>query len=399
MSLKVIVVEDNEIDAEWLCRTLEKEFPRVDLTVKIDFEAALEAILGEENRFDLIISDHNLPGITGVEGCAELRAAGIQTPIIVLTGAGSESVAVQALKSGANDYIAKDSHGGYLSILVTIIPDVLQRYEDRQVRQQAQAEIKRIAQELEIKNRELDAFAHTVAHDLHNPLGMVVAYLSLLKNEFDTSAATTDTSQLFLSKALEMAQKSSQIIDGLLSFSRMKNEKIERTHFDMGGVVQSALNRLQNKIEERQALIRLPESWPTVVGYSLWVEEVWVNYIGNAIKYGGMPPEISLGFEAGDDPETLRFFVADNGPGMTPKQQSIIFDPFVRLQRDKDSNVEGTGLGLSIVSRIVGRLDGNVGVESEPGQGSTFHFTLPLDIPERLEEEEGMPLAEVLELV
>jgi signal transduction histidine kinase len=139
-------------------------------------------------------------------------------------------------------------------------------------------------------------------------------------------------------------------------------------------------------IEEYKADIVMPDAWPRVLGHHLWVEQVWVNYLSNALKYGGHSPRIELGFEieaVGEEPEEedvsphmVRFWVRDNGPGLTREEQAQLFAPFTRLSQ---ARARGYGLGLSIVQRIVEKLGGQVGVESEgiPGQGSTFSFTLP----------------------
>jgi signal transduction histidine kinase len=133
-------------------------------------------------------------------------------------------------------------------------------------------------------------------------------------------------------------------------------------------------SRLANVIEERQARITMPHRWPDALGFAPWVEEVWVNYVSNALKYGGEPPLVSVGGEIQPGAEHVRFWVRDNGPGLTQDQQDRLFTPFTRLGQIK---VEGHGLGLSIVQRIVDKLGGEVGVDSAPGQGSTFWFTLP----------------------
>ncbi len=104
------------------------------------------------------------------------------------------------------------------------------------------------------------------------------------------------------------------------------------------------------------------------------MEEVWFNYISNAIKYGGQPPRVELGADFPPDaPGMVRFWVRDNGPGLTPEEQSRLFTPFTQVRHTG----RGHGLGLSIVKRIVEKLGGQVSVESQPGQGSTFFFTLP----------------------
>jgi signal transduction histidine kinase len=106
----------------------------------------------------------------------------------------------------------------------------------------------------------------------------------------------------------------------------------------------------------------------------MWVEEIWINYISNAIKYGGTPPQITLGSNLQSN-GTVCFWVHDNGSGITPDDQAKLFIPFSRLEQRE---AEGHGLGLSIVERIVNKLGGQVAVDSVPGEGTTFSFTLPV---------------------
>jgi signal transduction histidine kinase len=141
----------------------------------------------------------------------------------------------------------------------------------------------------------------------------------------------------------------------------------------MGSIVDEAVSRMSNIIKEKKAEISLPGSWPVAVGYSPWVEEVWVNYINNALKYGGSPPEIKLGAEIQDN-GYIRFWIKDNGIGLSRENCDKLFNQFSRLHLIK---AEGHGLGLSIVKRIVEKFGGEVGVESSIGKGSTFWFTLP----------------------
>jgi len=140
----------------------------------------------------------------------------------------------------------------------------------------------------------------------------------------------------------------------------------------MGAIVSEAQSRLAYMIEQYQAEIITPTDWPTAQGYASWVEEVWINYLSNAIKYGGECPQIELGATVQND-DTVRFWIKDNGPGLTAEEQKELFIPFTRLNQIR---TEGHGLGLSIVERIVEKLGGTVGVESTAGQGSTFFFTL-----------------------
>jgi signal transduction histidine kinase len=142
---------------------------------------------------------------------------------------------------------------------------------------------------------------------------------------------------------------------------------------DMESAVRESLQRMVEMIESHQAEIVMPETWPAVLGYGPWIEEVWANYVNNAIKYGGRPPRVELGAEELPDGR-VRFWVRDNGSGLSSEEQGRLFRPFTRLDQ---AHTKGHGLGLSIVRRIVEKLGGQVGVESEEGKGSVFSFTLP----------------------
>jgi signal transduction histidine kinase len=140
-------------------------------------------------------------------------------------------------------------------------------------------------------------------------------------------------------------------------------------------LVLEAQMRLTDMIEKYEAEILMPDDWPIALGYGPWVEEVWANYLSNAIKYGGRPPRAELGADRLAD-GMVRFWIKDNGPGLNPEEQSKLFVPFTQLAQ---VHTRGHGLGLSIVHRIVEKLGGQVAVKSEsiPGQGSMFSFTLP----------------------
>jgi signal transduction histidine kinase len=143
----------------------------------------------------------------------------------------------------------------------------------------------------------------------------------------------------------------------------------------MAQIFSSAKNQVKDFILKNDAQISVPGKWPTAVGYATWVEEVWVNYLTNAIKYGGSPPVIQTGFSESRN-GMIRFWIQDNGDGITPENQSKLFQKYVRLAPQK---ADGYGLGLSIVKRIVEKLDGSVGIEStgKKGEGALFWFELP----------------------
>jgi signal transduction histidine kinase len=165
------------------------------------------------------------------------------------------------------------------------------------------------------------------------------------------------------------------IINELLLLAGMRQIEIEQYPLNMARIVGEAQQRLIYMIEKYQAELILPNAWPAALGHAPWVEEIWVNYLSNGLKYGGKPPRLHLGAAAGSN-GLVRFWVRDNGPGLTPAEQARLFTEFTRLNQVK---TDGHGLGLSIVRRIVEKLGGQAGVESEgiPGRGCTFFFTLP----------------------
>ncbi len=142
----------------------------------------------------------------------------------------------------------------------------------------------------------------------------------------------------------------------------------------MAEVVNESLERIGQLIAQSAAQVEQPAAWPATMGHGPWIAEIWTNYLSNAVKYGGQPPVIRLGADAVPERTRVRFWVQDNGAGLTPEQQAALFQPFTRVT---ETRVKGHGLGLSIVRRIAEKLDGSVGVESQPGTGSRFWFELP----------------------
>jgi signal transduction histidine kinase len=226
--------------------------------------------------------------------------------------------------------------------------------------------------ELQASNEELDAFGHTVAHDLKNPLGSIIGYAYLLTDK-DSPLSPEDTYEL-ARNVEELSLRMDNIIEELMLLAGLRKADVKMVPLDMGNIVEEAQRRLGYMIKNTQAEITSPSQWPQAVGYAPWVEEVWINYLSNAIKYGGQPLRVELGAKQREG--CVSFWVRDNGQGLTPEQQARLFTPFERLEQ---ARLKGHGLGLSIVQRIVERMDGQVSVESPgvPGEGSTFSFVLP----------------------
>ncbi len=305
---------------------------------------------------DLILLDVQMPGIDGYETCRRLKA-NEQTkdiPVIFMTALSDVQDKVRAFAAGGVDYVTKPIE-----------------MEEVWARVQTHLTIHALQQEMAERIEELDAFAGTVAHDLKSPLGRIITGLDLL---YEMAAPALDESMSQILKiSVDGGHQMARIIDELLLLASLRQGETPIQPVIMAEVVTAVQARLQHMLEEYEAEIILPAAWPTALGYGPWLEEVWINYLSNGLKYGGRPPRLRLGGNKLPN-GMIRFWVQDNGAGLSEDEQEQLFAEFSRVHRGK---IEGHGLGLSIVRRIVKRLGGDVGVESKVGEGSTFYFTLP----------------------
>ena len=236
--------------------------------------------------------------------------------------------------------------------------------------QRSQDQLQEHIAALQSRNEELEAYAHMLAHDLKDPLAVMVATSDLIN---DIPDLTRQELKEYLRQIRSNAYGLNSIIDSLMLFAEVSKADAPVGPVNMAFVVANVRNRLSTMIKERQVQIGLPEIWPGAFGYAPWIEEVWANYLSNALKYGGQPPQVELGASTQPD-GMVRFWTRDNGPGLPPETQASLFMP---PGQSVHASNPGHGLGLAITHDIVEKLGGQVGVESELGQGSLFYFTLP----------------------
>ena len=218
---------------------------------------------------------------------------------------------------------------------------------------------------------DLEAYSHTVAHDLKNPLHMMMGMNQMLA--LDLIDASPHIRQ-YLDMQMQSGQRMRNIIQDLLFLAQVRAQAdIVCVPVAMTSMVQNVLQGLEGEIRLSGAVIDVQDTLPEAIGIAPWLEQVWTNYISNALKYGGTPPLVRVRAEP-EANDMIRYTVQDNGAGLTEVQRAKLFQQFVRLEPDRAT---GTGLGLSIVKRIIERLGGKVGVTSEPAAGSLFYFTLP----------------------
>jgi PAS domain S-box-containing protein len=221
-------------------------------------------------------------------------------------------------------------------------------------------------------NADLEHFAYSASHDLQEPLRMVAAYSGMLKRKFDGELG--ELGDQYIAYLIEGAQRMKKLLDDLLAYTRASMEgptKPEPVDATFG--LDAALNDLAPLIQDNQAQV-MRTDLPHISIHPFQIEQLFQNLIANAIRYRSKePPRIHIA--AKQSGTEWLFSVRDNGIGIDPQYQEQIFEMFTRLHGPGE--YPGTGMGLAICQRIVRRAGGRIWVDSRPGQGSTFFFTLP----------------------
>lgn len=352
--LNLLIIDDSLGDARFLLSLLTQALG--DSFDALHVESAADARHEmAQGRFDCVFLDYLLEGDSGLEVIRAIRAAGDDTPIIAVSGNGSEEVAVEALSLGAQDYMVKAglTPAGVKRSLTNAIEKV---------------RFKRLLAE---QRRDLEDFAHVAAHDLREPLAGVILFVEWLQDRFADQA--DDQARGVFTRVLDGADNMSRLLDALLEYAEVGRSQQPLEAVGLAEVVDAATANLQRRIQQTGAVIEAP-GLPTVLGDRFGLVQLLQNLLANAIKFSGdATPVIRIGARA----EQGRWLVsvADNGIGVAPEDHDKIFAPFRRLHQK--SEYEGSGIGLATCKRIIAQHEGEIWVESELGVGTTFWFTLP----------------------
>jgi signal transduction histidine kinase len=314
---------------------------------------------------DLILLDINMPGMNGFEVCGRLKAASAtaEIPILFLSGLLDTADKIRAFASGAVDYVTKPF-----------------QFEEVQARVQTHLEISRQRRKLKEQHEALrsleelrDSFTHMVAHDMRGYLSRIAAALELSLGEMPSGHPG-------LRKKLDMAHASiaelDEMITQMLELSRMESNSmpVQPCLCDLSRLAGSALDAFRPLKGKRKLRLKAPGpvlAWcdPNIV------TRVLVNLLGNAMKF--LPKDGSVDVTVARTGTQARVTVADDGPGIAPEFQQSVFQKF--RQTPGGVRAQGVGLGLAFCKSAVGAQHGEIGVESSPGGGCTFWFTLPAE--------------------
>jgi PAS domain S-box-containing protein len=267
----------------------------------------------------------------------------------------------------------KDVNGGFFRSR-SVARDVSERNQLANALRATADEVGRANDRLRRINQELEDFTYVVSHDLKEPLRTLEAFSTFLARDY--SSVLTGEGQEYLTHLIEASRRLRDLIDGLLALSRAGRVIGAPRAFSWDEAVRTVLGDLSGLIQRRGATVRVEGPLPAAAGDPERIVQLLTNLVSNGLKYNSNElPEVVIGSTGGRDDGSVTVFVRDNGIGIAPQYHAQVFRIFRRLHRREE--IDGTGAGLAICKKIVEAHGGRIWVESEPGRGATFFFTLP----------------------
>lgn len=363
--ITVLLIEDDPGDAD-LIREVLADDPQHPFV--LEHVERLEAGLTRLSRgqVDVVLTDLSLPDSQGFDTFSKVREHAPQLPIVVLTGFDDEALAVEAVRSGAQDYLIKGQADGKLLSRVL-------RYA---------VERKGLENTIQRKARELlqlkDDFVSTVSHELRTPLSVIREVTALLLNE--SLGAITDEQRRYLTMSEEYLERFGGLLDNLLDLSKMEAKQLilTRRPVDLAQLIAKLCEPYQT-MKTQRVICRL-DAVPPVLADPDRIVQVLTNLLSNAIKFTPSDGTITIGLAEQDG--RVACSVTDTGSGIPPEDLGRLFQKFQQLTDPSGERPRGTGLGLAICKQLVELHGGAISVQSAPGRGTTFTFTLPIYQPD-----------------
>lgn len=258
--------------------------------------------------------------------------------------------------------------------------------EDITLRKAYEENLRSSVTKLRHSNTELERFAYVASHDLQEPLRTVASYVQLLRRKYKDKL--DGEAQEYIDFAVDGSKRMSQLLKDLLAYSRVGTEDKNFTDVDCVASLNVALGNLGSAITKSEATLNIG-SLPNVEGDAVQLSQLFQNIVGNAIKYRSHDRPLIVDITAEEVDGEWVFMVKDNGIGIDPKHFDRIFTIFQRLHLQEE--YDGTGIGLALCERIIWRHEGRIWLESVPGEGSTFYFSLPVERPDKEIGENSIP--------
>jgi signal transduction histidine kinase len=364
-NFKILIVDDNPKNIQVVGSLLTQEgYPTA---FALNGRQAVE--MARSNRFDLILLDVMMPETDGFEVCNQLKnlEETREIPVIFLTAKTDTDSIVQGFDVGGYDYVTKPF----------ISRELLARVRSRLHIKSLNDELKKRYEEIRQLENMRETLTHMIVHDLKNPLNGIFGYASLLQT--DETLSSDPKSSEYAGAIMNSAQTMLDMIMAILDVSRLETGEMQLTleDTDIRAVLRDVVDGIKPMLRQSSLKLKvnLPPDIPPLRTDREILRRIIVNIIGNAIHFA--PPESDITFSAAVEGKHIRLTISDQGPGIPEKYQEQIFDKFKQINTRGSREKYSTGLGLTFCKMAVEALGGKIGVESQPGKGSSFWFVLP----------------------
>lgn len=364
--LRVVVIEDDAVQRQALKDVLMMEGLHCEAFASPEQALSNPALM----QSDLLITDLNLPGMNGLELIQQVRQTAPEMSAILMTGHATLQTAIDAVRVGAVDYLLKPFR---LSTMLSTVSRALEQQRLRREVLQLQQDLKARYEEVLLINKELDAFAARISHDLRGPITNMKMVLNTLRTE--ASQALDDDLLSLVDAGVRAGEKATRMVHDLLALSRLGASDMQLEPVDLDALMPLVLAELQGSHPPQGCAIQTG-ALGVVLGHEGLLHQAFVNLIGNAIKYSSprQNPVVRIEARAADQPGFAHISVSDNGVGFPPGHEHELFKPFRRLHHA--NQFPGEGMGLANVKRIVDRHGGFVQASLVPQGGACFTLTL-----------------------
>ncbi len=366
-TLNILVVDDElgmRLGVERVLRKYQIQTEEQPISFRIDMaetgEAALELLAKKKPH--IMVLDHKLPGIQGIEILDKLKKENSDILTIMVTAFASLEVAISATKSGAFDFLAKP-----------FTPDELKHTIDKAANHLL---LKWKAEKLAEEKKQIRfQFISVLAHELKSPLAAVEGYLRLMDKQM--LGDQISGYEKMITRSMGRLEGMRKMIMDLLDLTRIESGKMNRevANHDMIAILRDSIENVTPDADERGIIINLTRKDPLSFNCDRGeLEIIFNNFMTNAVKYNKDQGSVSINISEDDERVTVEF--SDTGIGMDEESVQRLFGEFVRIKTEETKHITGSGLGLSIVKKLLGFYDGSVEVSSQPGEGSIFTIRL-----------------------
>lgn len=371
----ILYIEDDEGMARLLQKRLERL--RFNVDVAVSAEEGMQSI--GRKKYDLILLDYHLPGMSGLDALDLIIANPESPPVILLTASGDEGIAVSALEKGAADYAVKDSGQSYFDLLPAVMQAAFTKEALLRENERQREELRIAKEKAEAANQAKSNFLATMSHEIRTPLNVVVGLTTVL------SRSNLDVEQKKIVSTLSSnADLLMKLINDLLDISRIEagHVELESTRFDFSDVLDDIKTMFDEHARQKNISLNFENATEKqfYFGDRIRVQQILMNLVSNAIKFtetGSVTIKTEY-LEREGNPACIKLTVKDTGIGISAEKLPAIFNKFTQADETITRRYGGSGLGLSIASSLAKLMDGDITAHSEIGKGSEFTAILCL---------------------